>query len=179
MAVNVIAALWGFAEATLFFIVPDVGLSVAGRNQLKRGLVACGYALAGAVLGGVVTYVWAVNDAPRLLALMERLPAISPSMVDGVRAALDSQGALAIFNGPLQGVPYKLYAAQAPGAGVGIAAFVLVSIPARLLRFVLITVASHYALAGLQALGLRLPRIWMLLTAWCVFYVAYFLAMPG
>lgn len=51
MVVNRIAALWRFAEATLFFIAPNVWLSLAGRQELRRGLMACLYALAGALLG--------------------------------------------------------------------------------------------------------------------------------
>jgi hypothetical protein len=50
VAVNCIAALWAFAEATLFFIVPDVWLSLAGRENLRRGLMACLNALVGALV---------------------------------------------------------------------------------------------------------------------------------
>jgi hypothetical protein len=39
--VNAIALIWGFAEATLFFVVPDVWLTLAGRDKFHRGLVAC------------------------------------------------------------------------------------------------------------------------------------------
>ena len=51
MGVNRIAVLWGFAEATLFFMTPIVWLSFAGRQELRRGLMACLFALAGAPLG--------------------------------------------------------------------------------------------------------------------------------
>ena len=41
----------GLAEATLFFIVPDVLLSYIGRDNLRKGLVACLYSLMGAMIG--------------------------------------------------------------------------------------------------------------------------------
>jgi len=37
--VNAIALIWGFAEATLFFVVPDLWLTLAGRDKLHRGLL--------------------------------------------------------------------------------------------------------------------------------------------
>jgi hypothetical protein len=71
MVVNLVAGLWGLAEATLFFIVPDVWLSLAGRQQLKSGLQACLWALAGPLAGGALVYVWGVYDRPEALAVIE------------------------------------------------------------------------------------------------------------
>ena len=49
---NAIASLWGFAEATVFFIVPDVLLSWLALRSPKSGLIACLFALLGALIGG-------------------------------------------------------------------------------------------------------------------------------
>ena len=59
---NAIALIWGFAEATLFFIVPDVWLTLAGRDKLHRGLIVCLYSLAGALTGGTLMYLWGSQD---------------------------------------------------------------------------------------------------------------------
>ncbi|GEM_PF-3959884 len=55
MGVNRVALAWGFAEATLFFIVPDVWLTLVARERLRTGLIASLYSLAGALAGGTPT----------------------------------------------------------------------------------------------------------------------------
>ena len=54
---SVIAFIWGFAEATVFFIIPDVWLTAvtlkADRRQTGE---AFGWCLAGAILGGILVY---------------------------------------------------------------------------------------------------------------------------
>jgi hypothetical protein len=178
MVVNLVAGLWGLAEATLFFLVPDVWLSLAGRRQLNTGLQACRWALAGALAGGALVYVWGVYDRPGALAVIESVPAISPAMVARVAAQLADHGVLAIFVGPLTGTPYKLYAAQAADAGIGFMLFLLVSLPARGIRFVLVTLGVHYGLKIVPAKFARHPTA-LILSCWVLFYIFYFTAMPG
>ena len=174
MGVNFVALLWGFAEATVFFIVPDVWLSYAARERLRTGLIACLYALCGAVVGGVLMYWWGRTSAQSALEFLEMLPAVDVLMLERVARELAESGPLALFYGPVTGTPYKLYAVQASGAGVGTIAFVVASIPARLTRFILITVATHYLLAALARRWPRLNRTALLLLAWTAFYVWYF-----
>lgn len=179
MVVNLVAGLWGLAEATLFFIVPDVWLSLAGRRRLETGLWACLFALVGALLGGSLVYLWGVLDWLGYIALIERLPAISPATVARVGDELATHGVGAIFFGPLTGTPYKLYAAQAAEAGIGFGDFILMSIPARGIRFVLITTVVHYGLKKIiPAKIVRHPAA-LILSGWVLFYISYFAAMPG
>ena len=49
---EILAALWGFAESTLFFIVPDVLLTWLALSLPRRALRACYWALGGALAGG-------------------------------------------------------------------------------------------------------------------------------
>ncbi len=178
MGVNLLALLWGLAEATLFFIVPDVCTSAAGIDNLKRGLMACLWALLGALAGGILMYLWGQWDPVSSARWVESVPAISPAMMDKVRASLQSHGVGAVFFGPLQGIPYKTYAVQAQGAGISLALFLLISIPARLIRFVLVTVLAHViARHGLAGRTPAFKRT-VLLLAWAVFYSVYF-AMMG
>lgn len=179
MGVNAIALIWGFAEATLFFIVPDVWLTLAGRDKLHRGLIACLYSLTGALAGGTLMYLWGSQDHQTALRIVESVPAISTEMVGRVREQLSTQGVVALMLGPLSGTPYKLYAVQAAGAGTSIGLFLLVSVTARLTRFLLVTFVSNYALKGLTRWWPNLNRAGMLIIAWALFYAFYFSVMSG
>lgn len=179
MGVNLIAALWGFAEATLFFIVPDLWLSIVGRDKLRAGLIACVYALLGSLAGGALVYFWGSVDPAGAAFVLEKTPAVSPEMVVRVHEELNDHGGLAIFFGPLSGTPYKLYAAQAADAGINLLPFLWISIPARFIRFVAVTTFCHYALRALKRLGLHVNSLTILLTAWSAFYIVFFAIMPN
>lgn len=179
MGVNLIAALWAFAEATLFFIVPDLWTSIVGRDKLRRGLIACLYSVAGALAGGSSLYFWGSLDPTGATFVLEKTPAVSAEMITRVREDLNNLGGWAILFGPLSGTPYKLYAAQAAEAGFPLFWFLLISIPARLVRFMAVTTICHYALRALKHLGFRVKPLTILLTAWTLFYVAFFLLMPN
>ncbi len=174
-----LALAWGLAEATVFFIVPDVLLTWLARERLRDGLIGALYALAGALLGGLLMYrvgqTWAAEARPWL----DATPAIGPAMIERVAAELREHGLAAVLLGPLSGTPYKLYALEASGAGIGLAAFLAVSVPARLGRFVLVTLLAHLALRGLRRCWPGLPAGGLLAVAWLAFYVVYFSVMPG
>ena len=135
-----VALLWGFAEASFFFIVPDVLLSWYAISSLKRALLASLFALIGALFGGAVVWLWALNDPDTIRSFFVLIPAINEAMMVDVRTQLSETGVFALFMGPLLGVPYKLYALEAANLGIGLATFLSVSIPARLIRFVAVTV---------------------------------------
>ena len=179
MGVNLIAALWGFAESTLFFIVPDLWSSIVGRDKLRRGLIACLYSVAGSLAGGSIVYFWGSLDLTGATFVLEKTLAVSAEMVTRVHEELNDLGEWAILFGPLRGTPYKLYAAQAANAGINLFSFLLISIPARLVRFIAVTTFCHYALQALKRLGLRVNSLTILLTAWTLFYLAFFLVMPN
>ncbi len=177
MGVNWIAAVWGLAEATLFFFVPDIWLSISGRKKLRIGLMACLYCLAGALIGGCVLYVWGRCDLAGARWLVEKVPAVSQSMVDRVNEDLAHHGVWSVFLGPITGTPYKVYAAQAAAAGIGFGWFLLISIPARLIRFVLVTVACHYVLKLIGCSGRDKFSLFLVIAFWTIFYIFYFNAM--
>ncbi|MCG6887577.1 MAG: hypothetical protein LJE74_10235 [Proteobacteria bacterium] len=179
MAVKIIAAAWGFAEATLFFIVPDVWTSATGINNLKQGLIACLWALTGALAGGLLMYLWGQYEPVVSTHWVESVPAINTAMMDEVRASLTTTGIGAMFIGPLQGIPYKTFAVQAYGAGIPLGLFLLLSIPARLIRFALVTVLANvvarYALPN-RSVAFRRS---ILLAVWALFYGYYFTVMSS
>lgn len=179
MGVNAIAALWGLAEATLFFIVPDVWLTVIAAWSPRRACIACVFVLVGALAGGALMYGWGAVDPETVLTTLDYIPAIHPAMLSRVADELQQFGLLAPFLGPSQGVPYKIYAAQASRQGIGFASFLLVSIPARMIRFVLVTSIACVVTQKLCAAWTPRRRILLLGSGWVAFYTWYLLSMPN
>lgn len=174
---NWIALAWGFAEATVFFIVPDVWLTLAARKHLRPGLIASLYALFGALLGGTLMYLWGRADRSSANLVLDAIPAIDPEMIVRVADELSQDGVLALMLGPLSGTPYKVYAVQGADSSIGLGLFLLTSIPARLSRFLLVTLLAHY---GLKSVGYWMPRtnpVLVLLVCWVFFYAYYFSVM--
>ena len=137
--VHAVAAAWGAAEATAFFIVPDVWISRVALRSPRRAYAATASAVAGAVAGGVVTYLWAQRTNPESSrAALRAIPAISGTMVDRSAEEVERRGNRAMLTGPLRGVPYKLYARAAGVQGGSLPGFVAWSLPARLPRFLLV-----------------------------------------
>ncbi len=176
---NWIASAWGFAEATLFFLVPDVFVSWLGLEHPKRAFVACGFALAGALVGGTAMYAWGHADVESARSALEAVPGIRPDMITDVRSDLREFGTLALFTGPPRGVPYKIYAVEWGARGGSLTDFLLFSIPARVLRFLLAAAIATLVRRSLLArLSLRACRA-VHVALWLFFYVWYFYIMHG
>lgn len=126
----VVAFLWGLAEATFFFVIPDVLLSFVAMLDWRstwRHIVA---ALAGAVLGGALLFQWSQADPEAAHAAVARVPFITPGMFAKVNSGFDKMGLLAVLAGSVSGIPYKLYAVEAPRVSTQFA-FLLATPPAR------------------------------------------------
>lgn len=177
--VHAISLLWGFAEATVFFVVPDVWISRRALSSWPAALRSCGFALTGAVAGGVLLYFVGQQHEAALLGLFERLPAIGPGLVARVQAQLQDLGGPGLLVGGFSGAPYKLYAVQAASAGLGLPLFIACSIVARGARFLVVALLAHgiarWATPRLGAVVVR--RIWWI--AWVAFYALYWALMPG
>ncbi len=177
--INLGAAFWGFAEATLFFIVPDVYLTAVGLSNFRKSIFTCLYALLGAMVGGVVMYYWGIHDVTTALGVLDSIPAISPDMLARTQTDLVDIGIWAILRGPLLGIPYKIFAVQSPSAGVGLMAFLLISIPARLIRFFVLTIAVPFLVQRLYTSKSLHRQMILLLAGWALFYLVYFLVRPN
>jgi membrane protein YqaA with SNARE-associated domain len=172
MATLLLAVLWGFGEATLFFIVPDVLLSVIALRDRRAGWNACGAAIAGALAGGLLMFVWGRNDPAGANAALLRVPAVGPEAIRKVHDSLGSSGLLALFVGPL--TPYKIYAVTSGAMSLSLPLFLLVSIPARGLRFVIVALSASWASGGPLAswpLGRKRATA---IALWTLFYAVYF-----
>lgn len=174
MALNIIAALWGIAESTLFFIVPDVLLSWIALKNTKRACMSCFWALAGALAGGSLMYLWGIKNPGKALSVLDYIPAISLNMIQDVHSDLEKTGIWTMLTGPLYGIPYKIYAVQSANMGINYVIFILISVPARLVRFIIVTLIFGYV-------SQDLPKSWTITTkkilhiiVWSVFYLIYF-----
>jgi hypothetical protein len=168
------SALWGYAEATVFFIVPDVAIGLIALGSWRRGVESAFAACAGALLGGVEVFGRGAAYRERLL----EVPGISRAMLDDASARFARQGWYAVVRAPLDGIPYKVYATEAAARGRSLEELVLVTPPARLWRFLL--VAGGAAAGGAVARRMSVRR-WSVVAlyglVWVATYVSYYLQL--
>lgn len=177
-AADVISVSWGFAEATLFFFVPDIWITLMALSGFRKGLRSCLLALAGALVGGCLTYLLGISYEKEILTIFDYLPSISVETMNWVSQEMKEQGVWAVFVGPGSGTPYKIYAATAASANMSLAAFLAVSVPARLLRFLGACLAARCLALVLKKVELK-RQIRVMMVFWVVIYVIYFSVKPN
>jgi membrane protein YqaA with SNARE-associated domain len=170
------AFLWGWSEATVFFIVPDVLLTLLALRSLRVALAACLWATLGAVVGGAMTYDYATLHPASSREILTMIPGISDRMIGDVGVQLEEHGAAAVFAGPLRGIPYKIYVVQSAWQRRPLFELLLVSIPARAIRFVLTSVLASLVASALRPRVRERTIVHIHLLAWTAFYAAYFAA---
>jgi membrane protein YqaA with SNARE-associated domain len=172
-----IAFAWGLAEALIFPIVPDVPVALLAAAAPSRFFVLALAATAGSLAGGATAWgLGAIGAGPFLLA---HAPLVTERMSGHALASLGSAGASSLLGQPWTGIPYKVFAYQASGAGVGFGPFIAVSLLGRGHRILLAgglfaaawwplhrwtpRLARHmyvpFALAFLVVFGLGLGRV--------------------
>lgn len=173
----IIGFVWGFAEGTAFFVVPDVYLGLVALFHWKRGLWAMVAAIVGAMVGGSVMYSLAMRDISTINLFLERIPLINAEMISDIANKMQMHGLITMVNGPLRGIPYKIYAVQAGGQALPYLPFLIFTILARLERLLPVTL-----LAG--ALGKRFQKfieqhasfvVVIYIVIWGIIYVLYYL----
>ena len=177
---NVAAFVWGLAEATLFFIVPDVLLSYVGLKQGSRAAaIASVYAAVGAGIGGALMFAWSAACADAAREAVLAIPAINEAMVTRAADAMADNWFLATLLGPLTSTPFKVYAILAPHAGTELIAFALAGVIARLPRFLITSIGV--ALIGRLLTPRVSPKIqmWLFAGAWLSLYAAFFASTPN
>jgi membrane protein YqaA with SNARE-associated domain len=176
MGVAALALLfaWGFAEATVFFVVADVAVSwIALRRGVKPGLGAAVTAAAGAVLGIALLYAWAAREPAAALALVDAVPFVTDELIEAMRADLREQGVAAVLIAGVTGVPIKIAAALAPGVGIAPAPFLLAAAVQRLARFASVALLAHLLARALRR-GVTERGVLALWAAfWILFYALY------
>lgn len=174
----VIAAVWGFAEATFFFIVPDVFTSRIVLDSPRRGLAACVWATGGALVGGALLFALTrYGFGSQLSAGFALLPGIHPTVEAQAAGLFSRHGLGALFVGAASGIPYKLFVVEAATGGVPFVAFAFLSIAARLARFVAVTgLAGRLGATMFRKCSAR-TKLAVHAVSWTLFYASYFWAM--
>ena len=172
-----IAFGWGFAEAFLFFVIPDVFLTlIAVRFGFRRSFRLALVATVGAVLGGLVMYGWAAIHPASAYAAVELLPGIDAAMIQSVQADVSAHGNPALLAGPWQGTPYKLFALASGDLGFSSVGLALLTIPGRLARFAVSVAVASYLRWFLTRWLSPKAMISLWATFWALVYAAYWLA---
>ncbi len=179
-ALDIAAFIWGVAEATVFFIVPDVLLSYIGLKRGARATMRSAVIAAlGAALGGIVMYLWSASDFAAAETAVAHVPAISTEMMARAQQAMGEHWFYATLLGPLTSTPFKVFAIYAPGAGVPLWAFAAASVFARLPRFLIVGFASAGIAAWLRRRFSERVILVILAAAWIAFYVVFFTVMTA
>jgi len=175
-----VSFLWGFSEATLFFILPDVAVGAVALFGLRRGLRATGAAVAGAVLGGVALYLAARWTGPPIRMMLDQVPGVPTSFLTRVQHDVAEQGGLALFLGPTHGIPYKLYAAEWALSGRSLGSLLAWTVLARTARIGLFaTIAWACGRLWRRWFGADRPGPLLLayLAGWALIYIGYFITI--
>jgi hypothetical protein len=170
-----LAAVWGFAEATLFFVVPDVLIAwLAVARGWRVAVLAAGAASLGAAAGGMLVHAAAVAAPEATRAAILAVPAISDAMVAAAEAKAADGWFAAALGASVTGVPYKIYAMLAPAAGWDALSLALATPVLRLPRFLAVALAFAAIGRAVRRNG-ALPR-WaapVFTAGWVLFYAVY------
>jgi len=164
---------WGFAEGTLFFVLPDVPLSFVAMFRPRRAWLHLAAIVAGALLGGALMFSWSERSESARQAV-EQVPAVTPAMFAGAEQDLQAYGIWGTSLGPVRGIPYKIYAVEAPRHAT-LPMFLLVTIPARLWRLVIVWLGFAAAGSILRKTGRVSFAPALHIVFWVVTYAIYWI----
>jgi membrane protein YqaA with SNARE-associated domain len=136
--------LWGLAEATVFFVVPDVLLCYWAMKSAKEAMASTLAAVAGAMLGAVVLYACLDLDASSYTffhGVWRSLPGFRAKMAEAAADHLRSAGARGLLSGPSSGIPYRVYVLEAWKLKLSLGELLLWTPFARLERIVIAPLA--------------------------------------
>lgn len=169
--------LWGLAEATVFFIVPDVYIGLVALFDWRKGLMVTWFALAGSMLGGALMYFLSAQNPAMMNHVLLSIPLIHQGMLDAVRSQLQTGGLWMMVTGPKEGIPYKVYAVQAGIQNLPVLEFLLITIPARMGRFLLVGLIVSALGVGFREFVRKHTRLVLGVYAafWILIYLVYYL----
>jgi membrane protein YqaA with SNARE-associated domain len=172
----ILAFVWGFFEATIFFIVPDVLLTLIACRALRPALRATVAAVIGALAGGALMYLLGAREPTFARVLLDHIPAISPALIARVAGQMDEAGLMAVLLGPFEGIPYKIYAVEWGARGGGFLVLMLISIPARYGRFFLTALIARAIARLIEPVTHHRAGIEIIIPGviWIAFYGLYF-----
>lgn len=105
---------------------------------------------------------------------LDYIPAISPAMIKQADVLLSDDVLYGMTEGALTGIPYKIFATLAGKHSVSLPVFIISSIIARAIRFVLITTISALLAKCILYRVKTNIKYGMHLIVWILFYAIYF-----
>jgi membrane protein YqaA with SNARE-associated domain len=162
---------WGFAEATLFFIVPDVLLTLVALFSFRRSARVLACILLGALAGGAIMFYLGAKDPAQARQVVLRVPFVSQAMFEKTQQSFQRDGIWALTKGPGNGIPYKVYGVQARKYS-GLLLFLLASLLARLERFALFWLIAGAMGSLFRKNILRQPMVTVAVHA-CIWIIGY------
>jgi len=163
--------VWGFAEATLFFIVPDVLLTLIALFSFRRSARVLICIMLGALAGGTIMFYLGAHKPELAKAVVLQVPFVSPAMFQKTQQSFQHGGIWALTKGAGNGIPYKVYCVQASSYS-GLPLFLLASVLARLERFALFwLIAGGIGLIFRRNI-LRQPKVTVAVYA-CIWIIGY------
>lgn len=167
MTLVLAAFAWGIAEATVFFLVPDVLVAAASAYRPEAGAAFALAALGGSLAGGLVTYLVSRWKPRAVLAFVEWLPAHTPAYVAVVRQDTRLGGIGALATAAFLGRQFKILAYEAATSGrPGFVTFFGTTGLSRAARFSFAAyLGSQVPLAGTATAGLAVLGVALLLSA--------------
>ena len=166
------AGIWGYAEATHFWLLPDILLVWIGLNRPASIAPSVISATIGATLGGTAMHQKAHEERARLT----QIPGISEAMLVDAHERFASQRWWAVVRAPLDGIPYKVYATESGVVGTPLAELIAWTPVARAWRFVLTGLGAGLIGATCSRSVRRSNGGWFVaaLGFWVVVYARYF-----
>ena len=159
--------------------MPDVCLTWIALRSMRAALAASLSAVIGAVAGGALMYLLGLVNPLLATRILDLMPAVSMWMIDNVEQALLEDGLPAMMVGAFIGTPYKIYAVKAAMLRLDPALFLLLTIPARLIRFVLAVLIVRLVVGTVGRGWSERRRRWTLVGFWLLFYAFFFALMPN
>ncbi len=121
-------------------------------------------------------YLWGNINPLQALAVLDSVPLIDSLMVAQVGGQLQNQGLAALLLGPALGIPYKIYAVQAGALALPFFIFLCTTLPARLMRFILVCALANVMSRLLPKAWSKDARYQSLSLIWVLFYAIYALS---
>jgi 1-acyl-sn-glycerol-3-phosphate acyltransferase len=158
-----VMAAWALGEALVLPLLPEFALAILAVAAPRRAVRLALAAVVGSIAGGALMYALAAHG------VSPPAPLTTPRMHAVAAQQVSVEGAAALRHQTMSGVPYKVYGQAAGRARVGLEAFVLVSVPARSLRILMVS-----ALAGVIGWTMQRWRRWY--PTYLLLFVAVFAA---
>ena len=165
-----IALLWGFAEATFFFVVPDMFFCFTALLSPVIGFTHGLVSMFGTILGGFLMYHLAILNPDMMHRFLLSIPGIPEGMIKEVYANLQEDGLKALLIAPMKGIPYKIFAVEAGIMQIDLTKFFLMTLPSRLQRIFFLCLV-----VGVVSRIFRKP-IERYTQRWCLFYVLFWIS---